>query len=88
MWRRDSQLTRDNFKITVFLVILSNFMLSLKSQPILANPANIESLKILHPSIDPVWLPVGKLLLCQFTIDRLLIPIALLSVQQLQLAKN
>ncbi|MBE9167124.1 hypothetical protein IQ238_06090 [Pleurocapsales cyanobacterium LEGE 06147] len=49
-----------NRAISTYLVTVTNLLLLLTSHPTLANPTNLESLQILHPTIIPEWLSWGK----------------------------
>ncbi len=48
--------------ISIFLVTLTHLMLT--PQSTIANPANLQSLSILHPTVTPNWLSMGKFLFC------------------------
>jgi hypothetical protein len=60
-------LTKSNFKITVHtcLIGLANLAFLLTPRPILANPNNLKSLQILHPTITLDRIYMGKFLFCQ-----------------------
>ncbi|MGV2831529.1 hypothetical protein [Myxosarcina sp. GI1(2024)] len=60
-------LTKNVLKMTVStLITLGNLIFLLMSRPLLANPMDIESLQISHPTITPNWLSMGKFLFYQF----------------------
>jgi hypothetical protein len=58
---------------------LINFVTLIVSQPLLANPINLKSLKILHPTINTHWLSRRKFQVFRIFTNRLLILIAFLN---------